>query len=72
MAKRRGNPNWGKTESYKIPVGPSSFESLVKKFKLSPEQYEGSGLLKEWALRHKDSKYVPQGLLEAWKFPVKY
>jgi hypothetical protein len=72
MAKRRGNPNWGKAASYTIPVEPSSFESLVKKLKLSPEQYEGSGLLKGWALRHKDSKYVPQELLEAWKFPEKY
>ena len=38
MAKRRGNPNWGKPE----PIGPvvptvTSFEQIVKEFKLSPE-----------------------------------
>ncbi len=36
MAKRRGNPNWGKPE----PIGPvvptvTSFEQVVKEFKLS-------------------------------------
>jgi hypothetical protein len=40
MAKRRGNPNWGKPE----PIGPvvptvTSFEQIVKEFKLSPDQY---------------------------------
>ena len=37
MAKRRGNPNWGKPE----PIGPvvptvTSFEQIVKEFKLPP------------------------------------
>ena len=37
MAKRRGNPNWGKPE----PIGPvvpvvTSFEQAVKEFKLRP------------------------------------
>jgi len=40
MAKRRGNPNWGKPE----PIGPvvptvTSFEQIVKEFKLTPDQY---------------------------------
>ncbi len=40
MAKRRGNPNWGKPE----PIGPivptvTSFEQVVKEFKLTPDQY---------------------------------
>ena len=40
MAKRRGNPNWGKPE----PIGPvvptvTSFEQIVKEFKLPPDQY---------------------------------
>ena len=40
MAKRRGNPNWGKPE----PIGPvipvvTSFEQAVKEFKLEPDQY---------------------------------
>ena len=40
MAKRRGNPNWGKPE----PIGPivptvTEFEQVVKEYKLSPDQY---------------------------------
>jgi len=50
MAKRRGNPNWGKPE----PIGPitptiTEFEQVVREYKLSPDQYLrstrcGSGL----------------------------
>jgi len=40
MAKRRGNPNWGKPE----PIGPvtptiTEFEQVVREFKLTPDQY---------------------------------
>src|SRR5208282_1564224 len=40
MAKRRGNPNWGKPE----PIGPvtpsiTEFEQVVHEYKLSPDQY---------------------------------
>ena len=65
MAKRRGNPNWGKPE----PIGPvvptvTSFEQIVKEFKLSPDQYIRSTRLREWARRNKNSKYIPEAL---WK-----
>ena len=41
MAKRRGNPNWGKPE----PIGPivptiTEFEQVVKEFKLQPDHEE--------------------------------
>ena len=67
MAKRRGNPNWGKPE----PIGPvvptiTSFEQVVKEFKLTPDQYERSTRLREWARRNRNSKYIPEALLEAW------
>ena len=50
MAKRRGNPNWGKPE----PIGPvvptiTSFEQIVKEYKLTPDQYVRSTRLREWA-----------------------
>ena len=66
MAKRRGNPNWGKPE----PIGPvvptvTSFEQIVKEFKLTPDQYIRSTRLREWARRNKNSKYIPEALLEA-------
>jgi hypothetical protein len=71
MAKRRGNPNWGKPE----PIGPvvptvTSFEQVVKEFKLTPDQYLRSTRLREWARRNKNSKYIPEGLLEAWGFEI--
>jgi hypothetical protein len=71
MAKRRGNPNWGKPE----PIGPvvptvTSFEQIVKEFKLSPDQYIRSTRLREWARRNKNSKYIPEALLEAWGFEI--
>jgi len=34
--------------------------------KLSEKEYQSSIPLKEWAKKYKDSKYVPQDLLEAW------
>ncbi|HLQ51037.1 MAG TPA: hypothetical protein VK738_12060 [Terriglobales bacterium] len=71
MAKRRGNPNWGKPE----PIGPiipvvTSFEQAVKEFKLSPDQYQRSIRLREWARRNKNSKYIPEPLLQAWGFEI--
>jgi predicted metal-binding protein len=71
MAKRRGNPNWGKPE----PIGPvvptiTSFEQVVKEYKLTPDQYVRSTRLREWARRNKNSKYIPEALLEAWGFEI--
>ncbi len=71
MAKRRGNPNWGKPE----PIGPivptvTEFEQVVKEYKLSPDQYLRSTRLREWARRNKNSKYIPEALLEAWGFEI--
>ena len=72
MSKKRGNPNWGKSEVNAIPyTGTSSFEEVVKKLRLSPSQYEGSIHLQEWARKNKDQKYVPSNLLRAWKLDVK-
>jgi hypothetical protein len=71
MAKRRGNPNWGKPE----PIGPvvptiTEFEQVVKEFKLQPDQYIRSTRLREWARKNKNSKYIPEPLLEAWGFEI--
>ena len=71
MAKRRGNPNWGKPE----PIGPvtptiTEFEQVVREYKLSPDQYLRSTRLREWARRNKNSKYIPEPLLEACGFEI--
>jgi len=70
MVKRRGNPNWGKSEGVVAPfvVSPTSFERAVEAFNLTPDQFIQSAELREWARRNKDAKYVPEKLLEAWGF----
>jgi hypothetical protein len=72
VAKKRGNPNWGKPEVNVIPyTGVSSFEEVVRMLRLSPGEYEGSIQLKAWVQRNKDQKYVPLNLLQAWGVEVK-
>lgn len=71
MAKKRGNPNWGKADAQDAPVVPTSFEDFVKKLRLSPADYEGSLQLKEWVRKNKDQKYIPDDLLKVWGFEVK-
>ena len=65
MAKRRGNPNGGKPELIG-PVTPTltEFEQVVREFKLQPDQYIRSVRLREWESRNKNSKYIPNPLLE--------
>lgn len=53
-----------------IPIEPTQFEKKVAKLGLRKEQYESSEKLKEWVSLHKDAKYVPEWLLEAWHMTV--
>lgn len=71
MAKRRGNPNWGKPEM-NVPVTPtiSEFEQVARGFNLQPDQYLSSTKLREWAGRNRNSKFIPEHLLEGWGFEV--
>ena len=72
MAKKRGNPNWGKPELNIIPyTGASSFEEVVRKLRLSPAEYEGSIQHKAWVQKNKDQRYVPSSLLQTWGVEVK-
>lgn len=71
VAKRRGNPNWGKPE----PNGPvipaiTEFDRMIRQLNLRPDQYIRSVELREWASRNKNSKFIPQHLLEEWGFEV--
>ena len=43
---------------------------VVKEFKLQPDQYIRSTRLREWARKNKNSKYIPEPLLEAWGFEI--
>jgi hypothetical protein len=72
VAKKRGNPNWGKPELNIIPyTGASSLEEVVRKLRLSPAEYEGWIQLKAWVQKNKDQRYVPSSLLQAWGVEVK-
>lgn len=46
----------------------TSFESIVKKLGLTPEEYESSAQLKNWVRGNMHEKYVPSDLLKAWGF----
>lgn len=46
----------------------SAFELETKKLGLSPGDFASSALLKEWARKNKDQKFVPSDLLQAWGF----
>ena len=54
--------------AWEADVQPSSFEQIVRRLRLSPDQYLGSVQLKEWVRKNKDQKYVPSDLLKAWDF----
>jgi hypothetical protein len=49
----------------------SAFDHLVEQLGLTPEQYETSGILREWVERYKDERYVPPELLAIWGLTVK-
>ncbi len=68
MAKRRGNPNWGKAETGPVTPTISEFEQVAREFNLHPDQYITSSRLREWASRNRNQKYIPEPLLEAWGF----
>jgi hypothetical protein len=49
MAKRCGNPNWGKSEAVgPVVVSATSFERVVEEFKLAPQEFVRSVQLREW------------------------
>ena len=69
MAKWTGD-SWLMAATIRAERGrmATSFEQMVKKLGLSPEEYESSALLKDWVRGNMDEKYVPSDLLKAWGF----
>jgi hypothetical protein len=64
MARRRGNPNWGKPE----PIGPvipvvTSFEQAVKEFKLTPDHASGRAEIKTASTYQ--NHYLKPGVLKS-------
>ena len=72
MARRRGNPNWGKAIVGDLPIVPSKFELLVKELGIAdtPEKWAGSGKLRDWAAKNRHFRFVPERLLAEWKLVV--
>jgi hypothetical protein len=64
-SRKKGNQYWGKPWG-EIPEAPTTFEQMVRRLKLSEKEYRSSIPLRDWAQKNKDSKYVPQDLLDAW------
>ena len=60
-----GNPNWGKAPKPSKPT-LTAFERLVRKLHLKPNEYLTSRSLRRWAVKHRNNRYVPECLLEAW------
>ena len=67
MAKR-GNPNWGRP--HPLPVLVTGFDHEVKRLGLAKSQYIASAELKLWCRENRNRLYVPEWLLEEWKFTV--
>jgi hypothetical protein len=66
MAKKRGNPSWGKPELVGSAMSIiTEFEQAVREFKLRPDQFIRSVPLREWTSRNKNAKYICKYLLEA-------
>lgn len=69
MAKRRGNPNWGKRQFVgSVGATVTEFEKVARSLKLEPGEYVRSNRLRDWAQRNKNTKFVPESLLKAWGF----
>jgi hypothetical protein len=68
--KKHGNPNWGKEQS--MPVVPiiTEFEKKVAELGLTPDRYLASEPLREWVRVNRNTRYVPEPLLEGWGFEI--
>jgi hypothetical protein len=69
MARQKGNTYF--TNPYRLgrePVTESSFEQVVQKLCLTPDEYVASPELRVWVRRNKSYKYVPPELLALFGF----
>jgi len=65
----KGKSELGQT-LWRPPQYADFFDEMVRQLKSSEKEYRSSIPLKKWAQKNKDSKYVPQELLEAWDIEV--
>jgi len=67
--RQRGNPNWCRG-TILIPSGPTEFELIVKRLRLTQDLYTSSPELKRWCESNRNRCYVPEWLLKEWKLEV--
>lgn len=69
--RRRGNPNFCKREMTPAEVMPTAFEKFCTEHRLDTRQKQvRSYLLRDWARKNRNNKYVPENLLDAWGMDV--
>jgi len=66
----QGNKNWCKPELPTVVRTVTEFERTVSEFKLRPDEYATSTQLRLWVEQNRNSRYVPEYLLRAWKLEV--
>lgn len=71
MARRNIIHNWSSGISAPAPsAAASEFERVMFELGLTLETCVDSLELKEWCLRNKDRKFIPEWLLKHWQMPV--
>jgi len=53
-----------------VPHIVTEFEIQVRQLRLEVTDYAASAQLREWCVRNKDRRYVPEWLLDAWDMTV--
>jgi hypothetical protein len=69
IARRRGNPNWGKPGSGRT-VLTTEFEEQVHLLGLVTQPWADSTQLRKWCERNRNRCYIPEWLLSAWGIEV--
>ena len=69
MARRRGNPNWGRPVQVALGLA-TEFEQEVHRLGLTMQTCADSGPLRYWCERNCNRCYVPEWLLRAWRIDV--
>lgn len=68
MARKRGNPNWGKKMEFPMPQMETEFEKALRAFGLAAAEESivaSSASFRRWALNNCRKRYIPESLLLA-------
>lgn len=68
--KRRGNPSFGRPLPPSQRIQDSSFDKIVARLELQPDQYAASAELRSWVERNATKKFVPESVLELYQIDL--